>query len=117
MRRRPHPLRTRGHGGRALPPALPWPTATLHPARGDVPGAVHGLDPVGLAVNVHWGIHEVLIVLQMPRGLVDSLAGNMRGIDQIIAALEVLLFPEVLYQVADHSELGMPQNQAGPHVL
>ena len=83
----------------------------------DVPGAVHRLGAVGLAVDVHRRVHDVAVVLQVPRDLVELLARDVRGIHELVAVLEMLFLPEGLDLVAHHAALGVPQDQPGPDAL
>src|SRR5207247_11277014 len=53
------------------------------------------------------------VVLEVSRDLVELLIRDVRGVDELIAAAEMLLLPELLDQMADHARFGVPEDQAG----
>ena len=83
----------------------------------DVERAVHGLGAIRLPVDVHRRVHEIGVVLEMARELVEPLAGDVGRVHELVAALEVLLLPELLDQVAHHAALGVPVDQPRSHLL
>ena len=62
----------------------------------DVEGAVHRLDVVIAAVDIHRRKHVLAVEFEMPRPLPQHAASDMRGVDQLVAAAIVLAAPEIL---------------------
>ena len=77
----------------------------------DVPGAVHRLRAVRLAVDVHRRVHQVRVVLQVSGDLIELLVRDVRGEDEVVAAALVLVLPQRLDLVAQHAAVRMPEDQ------
>ncbi len=84
-----------------------------------VSGAVHRLDPVVvlLPLHLHRGEHHLRVGLQVPRPPEESLARDMRCVDEVVAASQELVLEEPAKDELDHRALGVPVNEARPHVL
>ncbi len=80
-------------------------------------GAVHRLEIVLLTVHVHRRVHAFLIEIQVAGGLPEPRLADVRGVGEVVAALDVLIAPEVLDDLADHRALGMPVGQPRPGLL
>ena len=83
----------------------------------DVARAVHRLEVVVDFLDRHRGVHVLPVRLEMPARLVDLLGRNMRRVDDLVAALELLLLLELLDLVADHRAARMPKDQAWPDLI
>ena len=77
----------------------------------DVKRAIHGLDIVLLALNVHRRVHAIPVKVQVPRRLPQVSAANVRRKDNVIPAFVMLLAPVILDQDAHPAALGMPVRQ------
>jgi len=78
-----------------------------------MPGAVHRFELVLGVVQLHGLEHVVLVEPRMPGGFPQIETHHVRGIDQGIAALEVLIAHPVLDDLANHAALRVPEDQAG----
>ena len=88
--------------------------AQPRPEQDHVARAVHGLQrhaPVRLGVRVH-PEDVLLVVLQVPRGLVGLLVVEQGRLHLDVAAARVLAPAEVLEQVPDHHPLRVPERRA-----
>ena len=94
-----------------------------------VHGAVHRLQVVVLAgfahlavlvefgVDVHGREHAVRVPLQVARGDVEVLLGDVRGVDELVAGLFVLAPGVVLQLLAHDPALGVEHRQTGPQLV
>ena len=73
--------------------------------------AVHRLDEVALPVELHAAEEVVLVVREVPRGLEQLLAREVRRVDQLVAAAHVLAPDDVLDLIADEGALRVPQHE------
>ena len=83
----------------------------------DVERTVHRFQVVPVVVQLHGREHVVRVEVEMPRRPPQPLAADVRGIDQFVAAREVLLLPEVLDDRAQPRALRVPENQPRSHLL
>ena len=83
----------------------------LRPVDRDVERAVHRLDEVALAVQLHAAEQVVLVVREVARGLEQLLARDVRRVDQVVAAADVLAPDDVLDLVADERALRVPERR------
>ncbi len=84
----------------------------------DVERAVHGLDVVLLAtVELHGREHAVGEPVQVPGGLEQFRLGDVRGIDELVAGLDVALPGVVLHQPPNGAPFGMEHGQARADLL
>src|SRR3989338_5667275 len=74
---------------------------------------IHGLDNIFLPVYFHRAVHILSIEIQMSARLPQTGLGHMRGVDNIIAPLEMLIFPEILDCPADCRSFRVPVYQSG----
>ena len=79
----------------------------------DVERAVHGLGVVVELVDLHRGVHALLVESEVSAGLPELAASDMRRVQQVIAVRQVLLAPEGLDDVADVGSFRVPQHEAG----
>ena len=79
----------------------------------DMEGAVHRLELVLDLVDVHRRVHVLAVEIEMAGGLPQVLAGDMRGVEQLIVVAIVLVLPEILDQAAQLRPLGLPENEPG----
>ena len=83
----------------------------------DVEGAVHRLNAVLVLVDLHARVHAVRVEAQVAAGLPQVGAGDVRREDEVVAALQVLLPPELLDQIADERALWVPEDEAPAELL
>ncbi len=83
----------------------------------DVAGAVHRLEVVVDLFDRHRRVHVLVVRLEVPRRLVDLLGRDVRRVDEVIAALELLLLLELLDLVPNHGALWLPEDQSGADLL
>ena len=92
----------------------------------DVEGAVHRLDEVLLRVgggvplllgHGHRRVHALAVEAEMPRGLPERGAADVRGEDHLVAGAEMLAAPVVLDRHADARAFRMPERQPRPDRL
>src|SRR5437588_2475071 len=84
----------------------------------DVAGAVHGLDPEPLVLlQLQGPVHVLAVFLDVARALVDALAGDVRGVDEGVAAVVVDSPPPGLELLANGGEIGQPEDQARAYLL
>ena len=81
----------------------------VHP---DVKGAVHRLELVQDLVDLHRGIHVLAVEIEVPGGLPEILAGDVRGVQQLVAVAVVFVLPVVLEEPAQQRAAGLPENQS-----
>ena len=79
----------------------------------DVERAVHGLGVVVELVDLHRGVHALLVESEVSAGLPELAASDMRRVQQVVAVRQVLLAPESLDDVADVGSLRVPEHEAG----
>ena len=84
----------------------------LRAVDGDVERAVHRLDQVALAVELHAAEQVVLVVREVAGRLEQLLARDVRRVDQLVAAAHVLAPDDVLDLIADHRALRVPEREA-----
>ncbi len=77
----------------------------------DVPGTIHGLQAIFRVVKLHGVEHVLRVVALVPRGKKQLPPRHVRGVDQRVAALQVLGAHPVFHLFADDAALGMPENQ------
>ena len=82
-----------------------------------VEGAVHRLEVILLALDIHRGVHVFFVKVQVPAGFPKLRLADVRRIDKIVVGQHVLLVPEILDQLAHHGSFGMPQNQPGADLI
>ena len=78
----------------------------------DMEGAVHGFQVVVLPIHFHGGVHVLLIEAQVSAGFPQVGSSDVRGIDEVVAALAMLVAPEVFCDAADQRALWMPYDEA-----
>ena len=78
----------------------------------DVVGAVHRLELVLAAFQLHRGKHILPIVVHVAARLPQIEPRNVGRVDQIVAVFDVLFAPEILDQESHQSALRMPEDQA-----
>ncbi len=78
----------------------------------DVEGAIHGLDEVLLAIDIHGRVHVLPIEIQVPARLPQRCLADVRRVDDLIPSLIMLLSPKVLDDGANARCFGMPVDQA-----
>ncbi len=89
------------------------------PVRQDVERAVHGLQAVrrGSVIDVHPGVHQLAVVLEVPRDAPEVLLGDVRGVDRLVAALQGLGPDPVLHLLADDGAVRQEDREAGAELL
>ena len=78
----------------------------------DVERTVHRLHAIFRVVQFHGGEHVLRVVAFVAGGLPQIDARDVRGVDQRVAALQVLVAHPVFHLFADEAALGMPEDQA-----
>ena len=81
-----------------------------------VPDAVHGLDAVHLFINLG-EVHVLAVVIVVSRLLPSFLTQQLRTLHNLVAALEMLAFPEVFQNGAQQHAVGQPEDHARSHML
>ena len=84
---------------------------------GDVEGAVHGFELVGLVLHVDGPVHVLGVEIGVAGCLPKVELAHVRGVEQVVAALEVYILPEPLDHVPHERPLGVPEHQPSAHVL
>ena len=79
--------------------------------------AVHGLEQVLHAIDVHRGVHAVAVEVPVAADLPEVDLGDVRRVDNVVAALAMLPPPEVLYRFPDDGALGVPVDEARAALL
>ena len=79
--------------------------------------AVHGLEVVLRALQVHAREHGVLVVRQVARGLEQAALADVRRPDVVEALLDVAGADVVLHLALDHTALGVEDGQAGADLV
>ena len=83
-----------------------------------VEGAVHRLDEVGRVTLVpHLRVHQVRVLLRVPRGVPQLAAREVGRHDGFVAAREVQVAHVVLELLAEDPALRMPDGEARPELL
>ena len=80
-------------------------------------GAIHGLHEVIVPINIHGGVHILFIEIEMPGGLPQLCATNMRRIEQLVARAIMLATPEILNNSTNPSAARMPVHKPRTHIL
>src|SRR5581483_6277678 len=83
----------------------------------DVEGAVHRLDVVVAGFRSHRRVHVLRILGQVPGGLPQDRARDMRRDDEVVPAGQMEVAHVVLELLAEHAAAGMPYPQAGAELL
>ncbi|AIY17733.2 Serine phosphatase RsbU, regulator of sigma subunit [Pimelobacter simplex] len=79
--------------------------------------AVHRLELVVRALELHRREHRVGVVRQVPRGVEQAVLGDVRRADVGEALLDVPLADVVLHLALDHATLGVEHRQPGPDLV
>ena len=79
--------------------------------------AVHRLQLVLHALDVDGRVHVGLVVLGVPAGLPQLDVRDVRRVDEVVAALEVLVAPVVLDLLADEPALRVPEDEPGARLV
>src|SRR5882724_11103092 len=78
----------------------------------DVARAIHGLELVVGFFDLDGAEHAVSVIAGVAAGLPEVQAHDVRGIDEVVAALDQFVLQPGFDDVADEAALGMPENQA-----
>ena len=79
--------------------------------------AVHRLEAVLGALDVHGREHALGVVGQVARGVEQPVLGDVRGADVLEALLDVPAADVVLHLALDHAALGVEDGQARPELV
>src|SRR6266478_5373748 len=79
----------------------------------NVAGAVHGLELVLGLFDFHRAEHAVLVKIRVAAGLPEVEAHDVRGINEVVAALEQFFAQPIFDDLANQAALGVTENQAG----
>src|SRR5713226_7814656 len=79
----------------------------------NVAGAVHGLELVIGFFDFDRAKHTVFVKIGVAAGLPEIEAHDVRGVDQVVAALQQLFAQPVFDDLSNQAALGVPENQAG----
>ena len=79
----------------------------------DVVRAVHRLELIFAALDLHGCEHVFTVVIDVPAGFPKIESRDVGRIDQLVPVLNVLLTPEVLDEEPDCSSFGMPEDETG----
>ena len=79
--------------------------------------AVHRLDHVVRALELHGREHGVGVVRQVTGGVEELVLGQVRGADVLEALLDVALADVVLHDALDHTALGVEDREAGADLV
>jgi hypothetical protein len=82
-----------------------------------MPQTIHWFKNIFLPFYLHGAIHAITVKLPVAAGFPQVKFGNMRGIYDVVATLDMLILPEVLDNTAYHCPLGMPVNQPRASLL
>jgi hypothetical protein len=82
-----------------------------------VHGAVHRLRVVDAVVHLHRRVHGVGVPVEVPGGLEQPLAGEVRRVHELVAAPLVALPAVALHEPPDRGALGVPHRQAAAELL
>ncbi len=77
------------------------------------PGTIHGLQAVFRVVELHAGEHVFGVVAQVAGGSPQIRAHNVRRVDQIVAARQVLVAHPVFDDLAHARALGVEEDEPG----
>ncbi len=83
----------------------------------DVVRAVHRLELILAALQLHGGEHVFAIVVDVAAGLPEIQARHVRRIDEFVPVLDVLLAPEILDEQPDGGAFRMPQHEPGADLI
>ncbi len=91
--------------------------AHLRPVDRDVKRAVHRLDEVPLAFQLHPAEEVLLVVLEVSRDLEQLFARDVGAVDRLVATPHDLAADEILDHLAEHRPLGVPEGEPGADQL
>ena len=82
-----------------------------------VEGAVHRLELIRLVLHVDGLVHVLAVKVGVPGRLPQVELADVRGVQQLVPAIEMGVLPEVLDHVAHARSLGVPEHEAAAHLL
>ena len=82
---------------------------------GDVERAVHGLELVRLVLHVDGLVHVLGVKVGVAGGFPEISLADVRGVEQVVAALEVDVLPEPLNHVPHDGTFGVPEHETSAH--
>src|SRR5258708_18774240 len=77
----------------------------------DVAGAIHGLELVIGFFDLYRAEHAVFVIIRVAAGFPEVKAHDVRGVDEVVAALKELFAEPIFDDLANQAALGMPENQ------
>ena len=80
-------------------------------------GLAHGAVLVQFRVDVHRREHALAVPVQVAGDLVEVALGDVRGVDEVVAGIDVALAGVVLHGLADNAALGVEDRQAGAELV
>ena len=83
----------------------------------DVERAVHRLQVELLPVDLDRRVHVVFVEIEVPARLPQRRATDVRRVDELVAAGQMLVFAELLGQVAHQPALRVPQHQPAADIV